>query len=216
MAGWTGSRGCRIPPRRSSISIDLGCNFSTTAWAYGDGQAKTSWQKRFAPIPQKTLRRHKNSRRKTAAGPALKNFRRRLLSACLRFRIRGQKPEKPRLESLDLIQYHRGWIRGSMTRARRTRSKVRSSGKVRAVASARIAGTRKRHSRCARWLVDAVQSSTTSSTKIPRTNFPCLPRKDVASSRAFLLTKVRSPARSRSIPRGPKAIGRNTFLFLKI
>jgi aryl-alcohol dehydrogenase-like predicted oxidoreductase len=72
MAGWSGSEDQQSLDSLQR-SIDLGCNFFDTAWAYGDGHSEQLLGKILRANRGKTLYTATKSRRKIASGPARRN-----------------------------------------------------------------------------------------------------------------------------------------------
>ncbi|HLZ11629.1 MAG TPA: aldo/keto reductase [Candidatus Acidoferrum sp.] len=134
MAGWSGSEDAESLAALQR-SIDLGCNFFDTAWAYGDGHSEE--------LLGKTLRANASKKLYVATKVPPKNRR---WPSQPDFSLNDSYPpeyvfeyvdkslKNLGVESLDLIQYHTwedGWLDDERTA--RTIETLRSSGKVRAV-----------------------------------------------------------------------------------
>jgi aryl-alcohol dehydrogenase-like predicted oxidoreductase len=134
MAGWSGSEDAESLAALQR-SIDLGCNFFDTAWAYGDGHSEE--------LLGKTLRANASKKLYVATKVPPKNRR---WPSKPDFSLNDSYPpeyvfeyvdkslKNLGVESLDLIQYHTwedGWLDDERTA--RTIETLRSSGKVRAV-----------------------------------------------------------------------------------
>jgi aryl-alcohol dehydrogenase-like predicted oxidoreductase len=142
MAGWTGSDDAESLDSLQR-SVDLGCNFFDTAWAYGDGHSEE--------LAGKILRANKNNT--AAGGPDKKLYvatkvppKNRRWPSRPEYSLDDSYPpdyifeyvDKSRkntgLQTLDLIQFHTWedkWLDDD--RVVRAIEKLRSSGKVRAV-----------------------------------------------------------------------------------
>ena len=134
MAGWTGSEDAESLAALQH-SIDLGCNFFDTAWAYGDGHSEELLGKSLRANPSKKLYVATKIPPKNRRWPALKGFS---LDDCYPpeyvFEYVDKSLKNLGLESLDLIQYHTwmdAWLDDPRTQS--TIAKLRASGKVRAV-----------------------------------------------------------------------------------
>ena len=181
MAGWTGSEDTESLASLQR-SVDLGCNFFDTAWAYGDGHSEE--------LLGKILRANKNA---ANAGPDKKLYvatkippknrrwpsrREFLLDDCFPPDHIVEYVEKSLsnigVDTLDLIQFHTWedkWL--DETSACRAPSKIcAAAAKSAPSASASIAGNRgTAFAPCAPATSTLCKSSTTFSTKIPRTNY---------------------------------------------
>ena len=134
MAGWTGSEDAESLAALQR-SIDLGCNFFDTAWAYGDGHSEELLGKTLRANSSKRLYVATKIPPKNRRWPALKEFS---LDDCYPpdyvFEYVDKSLKNLGLETLDLIQYHTwmdSWLDDSRTQA--TIEKLRESGKVRAI-----------------------------------------------------------------------------------
>jgi aryl-alcohol dehydrogenase-like predicted oxidoreductase len=134
MAGWTGSDDLEslASLRRS---IDLGCNFFDTAWAYGDGHSEELLGKALRANPGKKLYVATKVPPKNRQWPSSPEF---TLDESYPPEYVFEYVEKSLrnigAETLDLIQYHTWedkWLDDERTA--RTIEKLRASGKVRAV-----------------------------------------------------------------------------------
>ena len=134
MGGWTGSDDAESL-RSLERSIELGCNFFDTAWAYGDGHSER--------LLGKALRAHPGLKLYAATKVPPKNRR---WPSRREFPLADSYPPEYvfeyvdkslaniGVEALDLLQYHTwedGWLDDPRTAG--TIEKLRSSGKVRAV-----------------------------------------------------------------------------------
>jgi aryl-alcohol dehydrogenase-like predicted oxidoreductase len=134
MAGWTGSQDTESLDSLQR-SIDLGCNFFDTAWAYGDGHSEQ--------LLGKILRANPGKRLYTATKIPPKNRRwpsRREFSLDESYppdyieEYVNKSLKNIGVKTLDLIQFHTwedGWL--DDVRLPRAIEKLRKSGKVRAV-----------------------------------------------------------------------------------
>jgi aryl-alcohol dehydrogenase-like predicted oxidoreductase len=134
MAGWTGSEDAESLAALGR-SIDLGCNFFDTAWAYGDGHSEELLGKSLRANPSKKLHVATKIPPKNRRWPALKEFS---LDDSYPpdyvFEYVDKSLKNLGLETLDLIQYHTwmdSWLDDPRTKS--TIEKLRASGKVRAV-----------------------------------------------------------------------------------
>ena len=134
MAGWTGSEDTESLAALQR-SIDLGCNFFDTAWAYGDGHSEELLGKTLRANPSKKLYVATKIPPKNRRWPALKEFS---LDDCYPpdyvFEYVDKSLKNLGLETLDLIQYHTwmdAWLDDPHTQT--TIEKLRASGKVRAL-----------------------------------------------------------------------------------
>lgn len=134
MAGWTGSDDAES---LSSLqrSIDLGCNFFDTAWAYGDGHSEELLGKALRANPGKKLYAATKVPPKNRRWPSRREFS---LDDCYPpdyvFDYVEKSLRNIGVDSLDLIQYHTWedkWL--DDPRTAKTIEDLRSSGKVRAV-----------------------------------------------------------------------------------
>ena len=143
MAGWTGSEDTESLASLQR-SIDLGCNFFDTAWAYGDGHSEQLLgkilraNKGAAAVggpDQKTLLGDKSATPKNRRWPSRREFS---LDDCFPPGYIVEYVEKSLanigVETLDLIQFHTWedkWLDDE--RLPRAIENLRGSGKVRAV-----------------------------------------------------------------------------------
>ena len=183
MAGWTGSEDAESLAALQR-SIDLGCNFFDTAWAYGDGHSEE--------LLGKTLRANSSKKLYVATKVPPKN--RRWPSKreyCLDdsyppdyvFEYVEKSLRNLGVETLDLIQYHTwedGWL--DDPRAQHTIETLRSSGKVRAVGISQNRWEPENGIRAVRsGLIDAVQIIYNIFDQNPEDElFPACREKDVA------------------------------------
>jgi len=134
MAGWTGSEDTESLAALQR-SIDLGCNFFDTAWAYGDGHSEELLGKTLRANPSRKLYVATKIPPRNRRWPALKEFS---LDDCYPpdyvFEYVDKSLKNLGLDSLDLIQYHT-WMDSWLDdpRTRQTIEKLRASGKVRAI-----------------------------------------------------------------------------------
>ena len=134
MAGWTGSEDTESLAALQR-SIDLGCNFFDTAWAYGDGHSEELLGKTLRANPSKKLYIATKIPPKNRRWPALKEFS---LDDCYPpgyvFEYVDKSLKNLGLDTLDLIQYHT-WMDSWLDdpRTQQTIEKLRASGRVRAV-----------------------------------------------------------------------------------
>jgi aryl-alcohol dehydrogenase-like predicted oxidoreductase len=134
MAGWTGSEDAESLAALQR-SIDLGCNFFDTAWAYGDGHSEELLGKSLRANSSKKLYVATKIPPKNRRWPALKEFS---LGDCYPpdyvFEYVDKSLKNLALETIDLIQYHT-WMDAWLDdpRTQQTIEKLRASGKVRAV-----------------------------------------------------------------------------------
>jgi aryl-alcohol dehydrogenase-like predicted oxidoreductase len=134
MAGWTGSEDAESLAALQR-SIDLGCNFFDTAWAYGDGHSEELLGKTLRANSSKKLYIATKVPPKNRRWPALKEFS---LDDCYPpdyvFEYVDKSLKNLGTDSLDLIQYHT-WMDSWLDdpRTQQTIEKLRASGKVRAV-----------------------------------------------------------------------------------
>jgi aryl-alcohol dehydrogenase-like predicted oxidoreductase len=134
MAGWTGSEDTESLAALQR-SIDLGCNFFDTAWAYGDGHSEELLGKTLRANSSKKLYVATKVPPKNRRWPSRREFS---LDDCFPpdyvFEYVDKSLKNLGLETLDLIQYHTwedAWLDDSRTQT--TIEKLRASGKVRAV-----------------------------------------------------------------------------------
>jgi aryl-alcohol dehydrogenase-like predicted oxidoreductase len=134
MAGWTGSEDAESLAALQR-SIDLGCSFFDTAWAYGDGHSEELLGKTLRANSSKKLYVATKIPPKNRRWPALKEFS---LDDCYPpgyvFEYVDKSLKNLGLETLDLIQYHT-WMDSWLDdpRTQQTIERLRTSGKVRAV-----------------------------------------------------------------------------------
>jgi aryl-alcohol dehydrogenase-like predicted oxidoreductase len=134
MAGWTGSQDTESLDSLQR-SIDLGCNFFDTAWAYGNGHSEQLLGKILRANPGKTLYAATKIPPKNRRWPSLREFS--LDESYPPDYIEeylNKSLKNTGVETLDLIQFHT-WEDGWLDDARLPRAieKLRNSGKVRAV-----------------------------------------------------------------------------------
>src|SRR5437879_2954410 len=218
MAGWTGSDDKESLGSLQS-AIDLGCNFFDTAWAYGNGHSEE--------LLGKILRANKNSA--SAGGPDKKLYvatkvpqKNRSWPARPEFSLDESYPPDYIFEYVDraskilgsltliLFNFTTGKTPGSVMIGSCPPSKNCAAAERSApLVSASTAGNpRTASAPCAPGSSTPSRSSTTSLTRIPRTNFfPRAARKTSLSSPVCPLTKARSQVRSRSTARGLRVIG---------
>jgi aryl-alcohol dehydrogenase-like predicted oxidoreductase len=159
MAGWTGSEDAESLAALQR-SIDLGCNFFDTAWAYGDGHSEELLGKTLRANPSKKLYVATKIPPKNRRWPALKEFS---LDDCYPpdyvFEYVEKSLKNLGTDSLDLIQYHTwmdAWLDDPRTQS--TIEKLRASGKVRAIGISQNRWEPENGIRAVRsGLVDAVQ-----------------------------------------------------------
>jgi aryl-alcohol dehydrogenase-like predicted oxidoreductase len=134
MAGWTGSQDAESLDSLQR-SIDLGCNFFDTAWAYGNGHSEQLLGKILRANPGKTLYTATKIPPKNRRWPSRREFS--LDESYPPDYIEEYLNESLKntgVETLDLIQFHTwedGWL--DDVRLPRAIEKLRKSGKVRAV-----------------------------------------------------------------------------------
>jgi len=183
MAGWTGSEDAESLAALQR-SIDLGCNFFDTAWAYGDGHSEELLGKTLRANPSKKLYVATKIPPKNRRWPALKEFS---LDDCYPpeyvFEYVDKSLKNLGRESADLIQYHTwmdSWLDDPRTHT--TLEKLRSSGKVRAVGISQNRWEPENGIRAVRsGLVDAVQVIYNIFDQNPEGElFPACREKDVA------------------------------------
>jgi len=134
MAGWTGSDDAESLASLNR-SIDLGCNFFDTAWAYGDGHSEELLGKALRAHPGKKLYVASKIPPKNREWPSRREFS---LDVSYPpeyvFAYLEKSLTNVGVDSLDLIQYHTwedNWLDDDRTI--RTIEQLRASGKVRAV-----------------------------------------------------------------------------------
>jgi len=134
MAGWTGSQDMESLDSLQR-SIDLGCNFFDTAWAYGNGHSEQLLGKILRANPGKTLYTATKIPPKNRRWPSRREFS--LDESYPPDYIEeylNKSLKNIGVETLDLIQFHTwedGWL--DDVRLPRAIEKLRKSGKVRAV-----------------------------------------------------------------------------------
>jgi len=134
MAGWTGSDDAESLASLQR-SIDLGCNFFDTAWAYGDGHSEELLGKALRANPGKKLYVATKVPPKNRRWPSQRQFS---LGVSYPpeyvFEYVDKSLRNIGVETLDLIQYHTWedqWLDDD--RAIRTIEQLRASGKVKHV-----------------------------------------------------------------------------------
>ena len=134
MAGWTGSDDAESLASLQR-SIDLGCNFFDTAWAYGDGHSEELLGKALRANPNKELYVATKVPPKNREWPSKREF-----SVDVSyppeyvFEYVDKSLRNIGIDTLDLIQYHTWedkWLDDERTI--RTIEQLRASGKVRFV-----------------------------------------------------------------------------------
>jgi aryl-alcohol dehydrogenase-like predicted oxidoreductase len=134
MAGWSGSQD---EESLASLerSVELGCNFFDTAWAYGNGHSEKLLGKILRAHPDKKLYAATKIPPKNRKWPSRREF---TLDDCFPpdyiFEYVDTSLGNIGVETLDLIQFHTwedGWLDDD--RLSRAIEKLRASGKVRAV-----------------------------------------------------------------------------------
>jgi aryl-alcohol dehydrogenase-like predicted oxidoreductase len=134
IAGWTGSQDTESLDSLQR-SIDLGCNFFDTAWAYGNGHSEQLLGKILRANPGKTLYTATKIPPKNRRWPSRREFS--LDESYPPDYIEeylNKSLKNIGVETLDLIQFHTwedGWL--DDVRLPRAIEKLRKSGKVRAV-----------------------------------------------------------------------------------
>jgi aryl-alcohol dehydrogenase-like predicted oxidoreductase len=134
MAGWTGSQDTESLDSLQR-SIDLGCNFFDTAWAYGDGHSEQLLGKILRANPGKTLYTATKIPPKNRRWPSRREFS--LDESYPPDYIEeylNKSLKNIGVETLDLIQFHT-WEDDWLDDARLPRAieELRKSGKVRSV-----------------------------------------------------------------------------------
>ncbi len=183
MAGWTGSEDAESLAALQH-SVDLGCNFFDTAWAYGDGHSEELLGKTLRANSSKKLYVATKIPPKNRRWPALKEFS---LDDCYPpdyvFEYVDESLKNLGLETLDLIQYHT-WMDSWLDdpRTQQTIEKLRASGKVRAIGISQNRWEPENGIRAVRsGLVDAVQVIYNIFDQNPEDElFPACREKDVA------------------------------------
>ena len=134
MAGWTGSDDAESLASLQR-SIDLGCNFFDTAWAYGDGHSEELLSKALSANPNKKLYIATKVPPKNREWPSKREFS---LGVSYPpeyvFEYVDKSLRNIGVDALDLIQYHTWedqWLDDE--RIVRTIEELRASGKVRFV-----------------------------------------------------------------------------------
>jgi aryl-alcohol dehydrogenase-like predicted oxidoreductase len=134
MAGWTGSDDAESHTSLQR-SIDLGCNFFDTAWAYGDGHSEELLGKAIRANPNKKLYVATKVPPKNREWPSKREFS---LDVSYPpeyvFEYVDKSLHNIGVDALDLIQYHTWedkWLEDKRTI--RTIEELRASGKVRFV-----------------------------------------------------------------------------------
>ena len=134
MAGWTGSDDAESLASLNR-SIDLGCNFFDTAWAYGDGHSEELLGKALRAHPGKKLYVASKIPPKNREWPSRREFSLDVSYPPEHvFAYLEKSLTNVGVDSLDLIQYHTwedNWLDDDRTI--RTIEQLRASGKVRAV-----------------------------------------------------------------------------------
>jgi len=134
LAGWTGSDDAESLASLQR-SIDLGCNFFDTAWAYGDGHSEVLLGQALRANPSKKLYAASKVPPKNRCWPSQREF-----SVDVSyppeyvFEYVDKSLQNIGVETLDLIQYHTWedhWLDDDRTI--RTIEQLRASGKVQAV-----------------------------------------------------------------------------------
>jgi len=134
MAGWTGSQDTESLDSLQR-SVDLGCNFFDTAWAYGNGHSEELLGKILLKNPDKKLYTATKIPPKNRRWPSQREFS--LDESYPPEYIKeylNKSLKNTGVETLDLIQFHT-WEDGWLDDARLPRAieKLRKGGKVRAV-----------------------------------------------------------------------------------
>jgi len=134
MAGWTGSDDAESLASLQR-SIDLGCNFFDTAWAYGDGHSEELLSKALSANPNKKLYIATKVPPKNREWPSKREFS---LGVSYPpeyvFEYVDKSLRNIGVDALDLIQYHTWedqWLDDERTV--RTIEELRASGKARFV-----------------------------------------------------------------------------------
>jgi aryl-alcohol dehydrogenase-like predicted oxidoreductase len=183
MAGWTGSEDAESLAALQR-SIDFGCNFFDTAWAYGDGHSEELLGKTLRANSSKRIYVATKVPPKNRRWPSRKEFS---LDDCFPpdyvFEYVDKSLKNLGLETLDLIQYHTwedAWLDDARTQS--TIERLRASGKVRAVGISLNRWEPENGIRAVRsGLVDAVQVIYNIFDQNPEDDlFPACREKDVA------------------------------------
>jgi aryl-alcohol dehydrogenase-like predicted oxidoreductase len=134
MAGWTGSEDAESLSALQR-SVDLGCNFFDTAWAYGNGHSETLLGKILDANPGKTLYAATKIPPKNRRWPGRREYS---VDDCFPPDYIEEYVHKSlqnlNAEAIDLMQFHiweDAWLNDD--RLARSIEKMRASGKVRAV-----------------------------------------------------------------------------------
>lgn len=134
MAGWTGSDDAQSLASLQR-SIDLGCNFFDTAWAYGDGHSEELLGKALRANPSKKLYAASKVPPKNRRWPSQREFSLDVsYPPDYVFEYVDKSLRNIGVETLDLIQYHTWedkWLDDDRTI--RTIEQLRASGRVQAV-----------------------------------------------------------------------------------
>ena len=134
MAGWTGSDDAQSLASLQR-SIDLGCNFFDTAWAYGDGHSEGLLGKALRANPSKKLYAASKVPPKNRRWPSQREFSLDVsYPPDYVFEYVDKSLRNIGVETLDLIQYHTWedkWLDDDRTI--RTIEQLRASGRVQAV-----------------------------------------------------------------------------------
>ena len=173
MAGWTGSEDAESLAALQR-SIDLGCNFFDTAWAYGDGHSERLLGETLRANAAKKIYVATKVPPKNRCWPSKREYVFEYVDKSLKNLGR---------EALDLIQYHTwedGWLDDPRTQW--TIEMLRSSGKVRAVGISQNRWEPENGVRAVRsGLIDAVQIIYNIFDQNPEDElFPACREKDVA------------------------------------
>jgi aryl-alcohol dehydrogenase-like predicted oxidoreductase len=134
MAGWSGSDDA-VSLAALQRSVDLGCNFFDTAWAYGEGHSEELLGKVVRANPSKRLFVATKIPPKNRKWPSRAEY---MVDDCFPPAYIDEYVERSLknigLETLDLMQFHvweDAWLQDERLAA--SIDKMRSSGKVRAV-----------------------------------------------------------------------------------
>jgi len=134
LAGWTGSDDAESLASLQR-SIDLGCNFFDTAWAYGDGHSEVLLGQALRANPSKKLYAASKVPPKNRCWPSQREFSLDVsYPPDYVFEYVDKSLQNIGVETLDLIQYHTWedhWLDDDRTI--RTIEQLRASGKVQAV-----------------------------------------------------------------------------------
>ncbi len=136
--GWQAGRDSNDAESLASLqlSVDLGCNFFDTAWAYGDGHSENLLGQIVRANPAKKLyTRHQNPPKEPHLAQPAQFHAGRLLPAGLYRGIHAQAAWRtPGMASIDLIQFHAwedAWLEDD--RWAKKMDELRSQGLVHAV-----------------------------------------------------------------------------------